>query len=135
MLHCDGAQAYPGVVQDILDESDSPRHIYVDQVSHSDQQWTRFHRHTVSGHPSVTRIRVIAGTQLVESWWDQVQHHAVPEERPANAPLIQEYVDALAHRQWCVGDPVEELGAAWRAYMPTAEAVEPEDVGVGMDEE
>ena len=44
-------------------------------------------------------------------------HHAVPEECPADVTMIQTYIDALVYRQWHIGDPVGELGAAVKSYM------------------
>ena len=116
VLHADGARAYPLLVEEIVSQSPG-RHIFVDQVCHSEHQWTKFHRHPVDDHPTVSRIRVTAGTQLVESWWDTLKHHAIPEECPADQDIIQQHLDALVYRQWCIGDPLSDLGAAVKKYM------------------
>ena len=58
-----------------------------------------------------------AGTQLVESWWNLLKHHAAPEECPAHEDLIQQHVDAFVHKARCIGDPVSDLGAAVNACM------------------
>eukprot|EP00973_Karenia_brevis_P074673 10376368-Karenia_brevis.AAC.1 len=66
ILHCDGARAYAGLLEDLMS---TRTQIFIDQVNHEEHQWTRFQRHPVEGHSKVVRIRCIAGTNLVENAW------------------------------------------------------------------
>ena len=75
VLHSDGAQAYPGILAAIL--QDTPD-VYLDQVDHSGHQFTRFHRHTTRGSTSArTRVRVLAGTQLIDGFWKHPRRGAL----------------------------------------------------------
>ncbi len=86
MLHADGAGAYPKVLIEALSRTNTdgtqatPR-LWLDQVDHSGAQFTRFHRHVVCGMEfPYSRIRVTAGTQMVDGWWNLLKHHCLPEQ-------------------------------------------------------
>jgi hypothetical protein len=112
--HCDGARAYPSLLERLLQDR---RYVFADQVNHANHQWTRFHRHVVEGCPGVVRLRVTAGTNLIESWWHVVKSHCIPPEVSSNVAALETYVLVQIYREWNTGDPVIELGAAVRAYM------------------
>jgi hypothetical protein len=121
VLHVDGAQAYPAIMAEVLKNAEN---VYLDSVDHSSYQFTRFHRHTVPGraYPQ-SRIRVTAGTQLIEQFWNQLKHHAIPEEAPVWLPLLEQHALALLWRSYADGDPVEDLGEAMQSYMKASEYV------------
>jgi hypothetical protein len=64
-----------------------------------------------------TRIKVLAGTQLIENVWQVLKHHIVPAESGANIALIEEYCLAYMYRSHCTEDPFSDLGRAVRSYM------------------
>ena len=115
VVHADGAQAYPAIIAEILKATNN---VYLDQVDHSGYQFTRFHRHTVRGqvYPH-SRIRVTAGTNFVEGWWDQLKHNCIPEEIGPCVPVLEQYVLGLLWRTFSSGDPTEDLGSAVQCFM------------------
>jgi hypothetical protein len=63
------------------------------------------------------RLKVLAGTQLVENAWHVLKHHIMPPEAPANAALIEEYCLAFMHRSQAANDPFMDLGRAVASYL------------------
>ena len=54
---------------------------------------------------------------MIEGFWHVLKDHCLPHEAPADDALLQTYAWSLVYREWCVGDPVEDLGRAVRFYM------------------
>lgn len=76
----------------------------------------RFHKHSPTGPMSV-RLKVLAGTQLVENCWKVLKHHILPHEAPADMALIEEYALAYVHRFHATEDPFMDLGRAVAGYL------------------
>ena len=115
VVHADGAQAHPAIIAEILKATPN---VFLDQVDHSGFQFTRFARHIVQGqvYPH-SRIRVTAGTNFVEQWWDQLKHHCIPEEIRPSLPVLEQHVLCLLWRTFASGDPAEDLGSAIQCFM------------------
>ena len=114
VLHCDGARAYPGLLEQLLQNASC---VFVDQVNHGQQQWTRFQRHTTSTAGGIAKIRVTCGTNLIEGFWHVLKHHSIPHELTANRAQLETYMLALVAKQWYCGDPFTDLGAVVREYV------------------
>ena len=115
VTHADGAKAYPAILQTIL--VDTP-HVCLDQVDHSSHQCTRFHRHPATGEEfPFSRIRVTAGTQLIEKWWDLLKHGGIPEEVGIDRGLLDDYALAVLWKSYASGDPMEDLGLAVQSFI------------------
>ena len=134
ILHSDGAGAYPKVLALALarqapDGSQATPQIWLDQVDHSGSQFTRFHRHNVAGmsYPH-SRIRVTAGTQLVDGFWNVLKHHAIPEEARTDVALFEQYALALLWSSFSMGDPLCDLGVAVQHYMAQTQYQRPQDL-------
>jgi hypothetical protein len=113
VLHADGARAYDKVLRSLLVTREA---VLLDQVDHSAHEWTRFATHELLTAPR-GRVRITAGTQLLENWWHLLKHHCVPAEVSSNVALLESYALALIWRQWCNGDPMTDLGHAIQFYM------------------
>ena len=114
VLHTDKARAYPSLLDQILLDR---RNVFMDSVNHGQKQWTCFCRHIVSGHAEVSRLRVIAGTQLVEALWHVLKSHQIPKELRAKDQEIEAYLLAYLSMRQELGDPLQELGKAVSEYM------------------
>ena len=64
-----------------------------------------------------TRLKVLAGTQLVEGLWHVLKHHVMPMEAPANVALIEEYALSYVYQLDCNSDPFADLGRAVAGYV------------------
>ena len=114
IIHCDSARAYPALLEALQKTHEG---LFLDMVNHGNHQWTRFHRHPVTGVQGVSRFRVVAGTNMIEGFWHVLKHHTLPAELHVDCALIEQYVQQLVHRQWSEGDPLKELGEITRRYM------------------
>ena len=114
ILHTDRARAYPGLLETILADR---KNVYMDSVNHGQHQWTCFCRHIVDNHPTMTRLRVIAGTQLVEALWHVIKSHQIPKEIRANAQEIEAYALSYLAQRWELKDPLEEFGKTVQDYI------------------
>lgn len=74
VIHTDKAGAYPALLEGLLR---TRCHVKMDSVNHAAKQWTSFARHPVEGHPNVSRIRCIAGTQMVEAMWKVLKYRGL----------------------------------------------------------
>ena len=56
---------------------------------------------------------------MVESWWNQLKHHAIPEEIRFKGcvPVMEQYALSLLWRGFADGDPAEDLGLAVQCFM------------------
>ena len=114
VLHTDRARSYPSLLEYILTDR---KYVFMDSVNHAEKQWTRFCRHPVLDHPTVSRLRVIAGTQLVEALWSVLKKHALPREVRTNPQELEAYALAYLAMRWQLEDPLIELGSAVHAYI------------------
>ena len=114
VIHTDQARAYPGLLEQLLSNR---RWVFMDSVNHGAKQWARFCTHAVEGVPGVSRVRVIAGTQLVEALWRVLKHHAIPHEVRTNPQELEAYMLAYIAERWELDDPLAELGRYVETYM------------------
>ena len=114
ILHTDSARAYTSLLEGLLN---SRKHVYLDMVNHGGSQWTKFCRHEVAGNPQVARLRVIAGTQLVEAFWHVLKTHTIPKELRANPAELEAYVLMRLAMWWELDDPFVELAAVVKQYL------------------